>query len=222
MTYHYNPHYSETLYLQDGSPVEIRLIRADDKALLSEGLTRLSDENRYRRFFSPKPSLSKRELTFLTEVDGEDHFAVGAKRPGKNGKGLGIARFFRSKDDPTLAEPAIVVVDEAQGLGLGRALFLRLIAAARERGIRRFRGELLATNGAIKHLLRDLSDDVHFTSRGREEVMDFPIPNLTPELVDNHPDLKDTPFAALLEAVSGGQLVLRQTLDGLRGWLRPR
>jgi len=46
-----------------------------------------------------------------------------------------------------------------QHQGLGRLLLLRLIAAASERGIRRFRCELLGTNTRMAALLAQISPD---------------------------------------------------------------
>ena len=40
--------------------------------------------------------------------------------------------------------------------GLGRVLFLRLIAAARERGVTQFRSDVLADNHAMLEMLDDL------------------------------------------------------------------
>jgi hypothetical protein len=47
------------------------------------------------------------------------------------------------------------VVDAVQGRGLGALLLRRLAAAARERGIRCFRGDVLACNEAMRRLLAD-------------------------------------------------------------------
>ena len=61
--------------------VLIRPIRADDKRMLTDGLRRLSDESVHRRFLMPKPSFSRAELRYLTEVDGRDHVALVAESP---------------------------------------------------------------------------------------------------------------------------------------------
>src|SRR5207244_92171 len=111
------------------------------------GFAGLSAESRYRRFFSAKDRLSEAELRYLTEVDGVDHFALGALH---DGEGAGVARFVRLRDRPDTAEAAIVVVDERQGCGLGRLLLTRLTEAARERGITRFRSDVLARNQAAR------------------------------------------------------------------------
>jgi GNAT superfamily N-acetyltransferase len=157
MQQRFHPGYREKAVLADGTPVVLRLLRPEDKPLLAEGLARLSVETRYRRFFEAKTSLSEAELRYLTEIDGVRHFAIGAllERPGQPDLGLGIARFVELPDQPGVAEPAIVVVDEYQHRGLGRLLLERLVAAARERGLRAFSGMVLAGNEPLITLLEE-------------------------------------------------------------------
>jgi GNAT superfamily N-acetyltransferase len=152
--------YTEHAELRDGTPVLLRLLRPTDKELLHTGFNRLSPESRYARFFAPKSSLSDDELSYLTEVDQEDHVAIGAVRE-RDGEqiGLGIARFIRFPDHPETAEAAIVVTDEVQRQGLGRLLLLRLVAAARERGIERFRFEVLSSNAGMTNLIAQIAPD---------------------------------------------------------------
>jgi len=151
---HFTLDYTEHAELRDGTKVLLRLLRPTDKGLLDAGFKLLSPESRYARFFTPKSSLSDDELHYLTEIDHESHLAIGAVIE-RNGEqiGLGIARFIRLADRPDTAEAAIVVTDEVQRQGLGRLLLLRLIAAARERGIERFRFEVLSSNGGMVNLI---------------------------------------------------------------------
>ena len=159
--------YLEHAVLSDGMAVELRLVRPEDKELLRAGFDRLSPESRYARFLAPKSSLSDDELRYLCEVDHENHLAIGAVRehretdpgPGAGPVGMGIARFIRLPDPPNTAEAAIAVADEAQHRGLGRLLFLRLVAAAAERGIERFRCEVLGSNAGMSGLLAQIAPD---------------------------------------------------------------
>jgi len=185
--YRYDDLYRETLTLRDGSEALLRLVRPEDKPLFLDGFERMSPESRYYRFFSSKEHLSKTDLHYLTEVDGEEHFAMGAVRIQPDGTqlGLGVARFVRLKDEPHTAEPAIAVVDDAQGKGLGTLLLHRLVDAAAERGIRNFRSVLLADNDSMKQLLRNLSDGVTFRQSGEVLEANLPVvaskPGATPE-----------------------------------------
>lgn len=161
--------------LRDGTEIDIRPIRADDKDLLAGGFERLSPESRYRRFFSPTASLTPSQLRYLTEVDHHTHEALLALEVG-TGEGVGVARFVRSGDDPAMAEVAVAVVDGWQGRGVATILLHDLAARAREEGIERFSASVLAGNEAMMAVFRDLAD-VRVTGRGEGEVdlvMDLP------------------------------------------------
>ena len=153
--------YLEHATLRNGTSVHIRLVTPEDKELLRTGFERLSPESRYARFLAPKASLSDDELRYLCALDQEQHFAIGAIRDADGGEsvGLGIARFIRLADLPHTAEAAIAVADEVQHQGLGTLLFLRLVAAAAERGIERFRCEVLATNASMVALIAQIDPE---------------------------------------------------------------
>ena len=157
---HFTLDYVEHAELRDGTRVLLRLLRPTDKELLRTGFEQLSPESRYARFFTPKTSLTEDELRYLTDIDHEDHVAIGAavERDGAE-IGLGVARFIRFADRPEAAEAALVVADEAQRRGLGRLLLRRLIAAARERGIQRFRFEVLSSNPGMATLIAEIAPD---------------------------------------------------------------
>lgn len=166
--HYFNADYVEHATLKDGTPVVLRLLRPEDKETLRTGFERLSPESRYTRFFAAKQTLNDDELRYLTEIDQETHFAIGAvlDRPASAGPpvGLGVARFISFGDAEHTAEAAVAVSDEMQGRGLGKLLFMRLCAAATERGVERFRCEVLGTNASMKHLID------HVTPERRVEV----------------------------------------------------
>ncbi len=181
---HYGPEYSETVTLKDGTEVLLRPLRPEDKELLQRGFDGLSPESRYLRFFSTKLKLTDKELEYLTNVDGEDHFAIGASRVGPDGRleGLGVGRFIRDAEQPELAEPALAVIDHAQGLGLGTLLLHHLTAAARERGIEVFHCELLAENTSMARLLEELSPGLTIEDVGNGVLeATVPLPDIGPE-----------------------------------------
>jgi len=131
--YIFTPTYREAINLSNGTPVTLRLVIPADKPLLERGMDNLSPESRFQRFLFAKLKLTNADLRYLTEIDGVDHFAIGALNQA--GEGIGVARFIRFGDDQVVAEPAIAVLDAHQNKGLGCILFRRLMAAARERGI---------------------------------------------------------------------------------------
>src|SRR5436190_11649998 len=141
--------------LRDGSRAVVRPIRADDREAIRSAFGRLSAESRYRRFLSATTSLSDEELRYLTEVDHRNHEALVAFDPATR-EGVGVARFVRDRDDPAIAEAAVVVDDRWQGRGLGTVLCQLLAERARAEGVERFLATLLASNRPMMHLLESL------------------------------------------------------------------
>jgi GNAT superfamily N-acetyltransferase len=158
----YDDQYEEHKTLRSGREVRLRAIRPEDKAQLREGFERLGPRSRYTRFFTGKKALHDADLVYLTEVDGFDHVALvaGEDLPDGQQRGLGVARFVRCADDREVAEPAIAIVDDAQGEGLGGLMLRCLTEAAVERGVRRFRCPVLAHNDAIQALLAEVGPHV--------------------------------------------------------------
>jgi GNAT superfamily N-acetyltransferase len=151
------PSPSGSVGLRDGSQVLIRPVRPDDKPLFVSGFEHLSEESRYLRFMGSKTALSVSDLEFFTELDHEDHEAIGALDPF-TGEGLGVARYIRVPDQPQSAEAAVVVIDEWQGRGLGTALLERLVESARDHGIERFMASLFTDNRSMLALFEGIGD----------------------------------------------------------------
>jgi GNAT superfamily N-acetyltransferase len=197
----------EDFALDDGTMLRIRPLRAEDKQKIVEGFERLSPESRYLRFFTAKPRLSEAELRYLTEVDGYNHYALGVAvlgPDGSEGDGVAVARFVRLPDEPDVAEPAIAVVDDLHGKGIGRKLMEKLVAAAETRGIRRFRTEFLAVNDAMRDLVAKLSPDARFVASGPVVVAEFPIG------AEHEPAARDSPMYAWLRLVAQRAVELRR------------
>jgi nucleotide-binding universal stress UspA family protein/GNAT superfamily N-acetyltransferase len=143
--------------LRDGSRVKLRPISAEDKALVAAAFDRLSDESRYRRYFTHVETLTPEMLAYLTEVDHVDHEAIIAIEPTA-GDAVGVARFIRTSEDPEAADVALAVVDDWHGRGLGRALLTALTRRARQEGVRRFVAVVLYDNERAIQLLRGVSE----------------------------------------------------------------
>jgi GNAT superfamily N-acetyltransferase len=163
------PDLNEEHVLTDGTPIVLRHIRPSDAPELRRAFRSLSPESRYRRFFHGMTDLTDASLRHLTDVDGRDHVAivaVGYAPDMKTEIGYGVGRFVRVKGEPEVAEAAVTVIDPMQNKGLGRLLAVTLAEAARERGVHRFRGEVLATNVPMRQLLLDLGASVRAESDG--------------------------------------------------------
>ncbi len=200
------PELRETHALDDGTRVVLRHIRPEDAEELRRAFERLSPESRYRRFFGGVPALSDVALQYLTHVDGRDHVALvatGESPDLKSEPGLGVARFVRLPDAPTVAEAAVTVVDDAQRRGLGRLLATTLAVAARERGIHTFRADVLADNEPMVSLMHEVHARARSTHAG---VVSFDIP------LDPWKDVRGGPIDRLFRAAAGQVAVLLRRL----------
>jgi len=150
----------------DGERVCLRPVTPDDRDRILEGLRSISVETSYRRFFTPTFYPSEAELTYLTQIDGEQHMAVGALDCTREGEpGLGVARYVRLPDEPTVAEVAITVIDDYQRRGIGSLLLAALSQYAAGHGVEYFRGFVLADN-------RDVLDYLDALGACREQTHD--------------------------------------------------
>jgi ribosomal protein S18 acetylase RimI-like enzyme len=123
---------ADELRLADGTRLGVRAIGRGDRDGLAAMFARLSPESRHRRFLSPKPELTARELTYLTDIDHVRHEAFAAVR-WRDGVIVGVARYAHHAGAPGAADFAVEVIDELQGMGIGTALAARTVRSARER-----------------------------------------------------------------------------------------
>lgn len=210
---YFDADYLEHATLRDGTEVVLRLLRPEDKELLRSGFAGLSAESRYRRFFTPKNELSPGELRYLTEIDQVRHVAIGAST-ADGSKGLGVARCIVLDEDPALAEAAIAVADEVQGRGLGSLLFQRLVAAARERGIERFRCEMLGSNKGMADLVRALAPTASCEVEQGVMRMELTLPGLEPHHPASEPP-RETGLYRLLSLIAEGAVEWRARWQAL-------
>ena len=134
--------------------INVRPLDSRDRDAFSAWFGRLSDDSRRKRFLGPKPRLSARELTYLTEVDQVNHTALVAV--DDRGKLIGEARYATSKPGDEVADFAVTVADEWQGRGIGSRLAARVIESARANGITRLTAMTLWDNTAAIALLHRL------------------------------------------------------------------
>jgi RimJ/RimL family protein N-acetyltransferase len=143
------------LVLADGARVGVRPIAAEDRDAFSTWFGRLSDESRRRRFLGPKPRLSARELTYLTELDHVSHTALVAIDE-RDGRLIGEARYATAEPHGRKADIAVTVADDWQGRGVGSRLAARLVRAARANGITHLTALTLWENRAAMSLVERL------------------------------------------------------------------
>ena len=168
---------ADTLLLADGRRLKIRPIEREDRDRLGRLFVRLTPESRYRRFFSPKPELTERELAYLVDIDHVHHEALAAVDES-DGSFVAAARYVQRPDQPHTAEVAIEVADDAQRQGIGTELAIQTLQRARANGFKRATATTLHENRPARALLRAL----HFRQRSRDRhEIEFGL-ELTPDL----------------------------------------
>src|SRR3954462_4508391 len=120
--------------LRDGTRFLMRPLDSRDRDKLSALFLRLSPESRLSRFFSPKPELSARELTRLTDVDHVRHAALAAVDQDDDSI-VAVARYVTYAATPDTAEVAVEVADDLQRAGIGAYLMTRIVERASANGL---------------------------------------------------------------------------------------
>jgi len=151
--------YSVGETLRDGTRVEIRALKPCDREALLAAVRSMSDKSLYQRFFTFKRMFSEQETSNFVEIDFRNHVALVAVTAGSTEIVAG-ARYVVVT--PGQAEVACAVTDKFQGRGLGRVLFLRLCAIARETGVRTLVAEVRPDNEAMLKLFRSSGFPVQF------------------------------------------------------------
>jgi RimJ/RimL family protein N-acetyltransferase len=147
---------SGVIPLLDGTNVPVRPIAGEDAPALQRFHARLSERSIYQRFFGHLPQLSDERARYFTRLDGRDRVALVALDPAAPTEIIAVVRFDREIGTEQ-AEYAAIVADRWQGRGLGTALTQRLLAVARDRGIRLVYALVLPENARMLNLLRDLA-----------------------------------------------------------------
>lgn len=171
--------YCEDITLPDGGVMRLRLVRREDHDGIIQAFDHLSVETRLQRWFYPKMSLTEEELEAMVSPADDHHGAISAialDADGHEESGIGMARFVRSKDSPDAAEIAITIVDEWQGLGIGRILLHRLLAMIGERAIPFVDGRLQADNRPMRRLLVPYLSAGGFHREDGTLTFRFPVP----------------------------------------------
>jgi RimJ/RimL family protein N-acetyltransferase len=146
---------SNTLVLVGGTRLHLRPIGAHDRDGLAGLFGRLSPESRRLRYLLPKRALTSRELASATDVDHVRDEAIVAIDVS-DGSIVGVARYAHDADRAGVADVAVEVADELQGLGIGTELARRVVDRARANGFTVLTATTLWENRDARALLRRL------------------------------------------------------------------
>jgi RimJ/RimL family protein N-acetyltransferase len=135
--------------------VTVRPVQQSDVVPIQEMHARLSKESLYYRYLTPHPPAAA-DLQRLCFLDGGSGGAVVATVEGPQGqeKVVAMACYCVDPDDPTTAEPAVLVEDSYQGRGLGRQISVALCQHAHQRGVETFECFILPANHRVLRLIR--------------------------------------------------------------------
>jgi GNAT superfamily N-acetyltransferase len=162
---------ADVVTLADGGQILVRPLLPSDRNELAQRYLELSPEARRLRFFNAPDHLSSRLLDYLIDVEGPDRCALVAQAVDDDGgPGVGLARYVRSQDDPSLAEAAVTVLDAYQSRGIASALLRRLADDARAHGISTFTASVMWENRQLLDGLRAFGAEVVPGEPGVAEV----------------------------------------------------
>jgi acyl-CoA hydrolase/RimJ/RimL family protein N-acetyltransferase len=152
--------------LKGGRSVLMRPAGSQDGDGIRDLFHRLSDRDRYTRFFRKVKGLSNRDTQRLCNLNFENEVAfVATLGPRESQQVVAHACYFT---DPStnLAETAFMVHPDWQGCGLAGALQVQLAAHAKARGVRGFVAEIMAGNDNMIRLARAAAGQVSVDSSG--------------------------------------------------------
>ena len=154
--------------LEDGTEVRIRAIRREDQDAIREIFNNLDEESNYRRFFGPKRKLTEAELAHFTDLDFRRVVALAAIVQTAAGEELIAGGRFAAAGPacPGSAELAFTTDKRYRGRGLATLLLRHLAGIARELGLSRFEGDVLAENEPMLASLRRSGLPMHLEREG--------------------------------------------------------
>ena len=141
--------------LDNGTHICLRRIRHSDRKHIEKGISQLSDQSRYLRFFSGSKTLPRSVIEKLASVDGIHHLAWGVViMSDKEHPAVAAAHVFRESKTDDDGEFAITVLDEHHGQGVARILMMTVFIDAYCEGLRHLRVDILRSNKKAYGLMR--------------------------------------------------------------------
>jgi acetyltransferase len=151
--------YVSSAALNDGTPITIRPIRAEDEPLMVKFHHVLSADSVYSRYFAVlklEQRVAHERLARLCFVDYDRQMALVAELRGREGDEraiVGVGRLIKQSATNS-AEFAVLIGDPWQKRGLGALLLNLMVQVARDEHLAAITGEILPDNAPMKQLFR--------------------------------------------------------------------
>ena len=151
----YPEEYVKPVTLRDDTPLLFRPIRPEDEPLWKDLLARCSQESVYARFRYLFQWSSHEVATRYCFIDYDREIAIVAEQTTDAGRALvGVGRLIADPDLESV-EYAILIRDDFQNRGLGRAMTDYCLEIAREWGVRRVVAVTTSDNARMLALFRE-------------------------------------------------------------------
>lgn len=150
-------HSNSFVTTKTGRVVSTRLLGREDAPLLVDLFSRLSERTRRLRFSKPRSDdeVIWREASRLVQSDPHaDTNLIGLVREDGQDRAVALVQVVRV--DATMAEIAVVVRDDYQNEGLGRAICRLAAQLAMTRGVRTLQILTMAENKVVQWLVRSM------------------------------------------------------------------
>jgi acetyltransferase len=142
---------------RDGRTTLLRPIRPEDEKLQREFMEGLSEESMRYRFFYVIKEITHDMLTRFCNIDYDREMAIIAEYSDNgNRRSVGTGRLL-IQPDYEVAEFAVMVADDFQGVGLGLKLCDLLIGIGREKGVKQIYAIVLNENVKMINLGKRLN-----------------------------------------------------------------
>lgn len=151
------------LVAENGETYQLRPIKPSDIGLYEAFFAKTTNEDMRLRFLSPRRHFSQTDLVRMTQLDYDRDMAFVAI--AVDGTMAGVGRISADPDRET-AEYGLLVRSDLQGAGIGRAILRLLADFARDDGIGKIEGFVLAGNERMLDMCRHMGFAI---ARHREE-----------------------------------------------------
>jgi len=156
----YPAKYASPWKMKDGETVMIRPIRPEDEPKIVDFHKKLSERSVYLRYFQPlkfSQRTAHERMTRICFIDYDREMALVVERrlPAGDTEIIAVGRLSKVHGLPE-AELAALVQDGLQGKGLGGELYRRLLAVARDEGIKKVHSNMLGENKEMRALCQSL------------------------------------------------------------------